>query len=72
MTADRQQEVIGPLHGLPISIKDSYGIKGYDNTIGMSRWLNKPFKEDSVVVQVLRLQGAIPFMKTNSPQTMYR
>jgi hypothetical protein len=27
----------GPLHGLPISVKDCVDVKGYDTTVGMYR-----------------------------------
>ena len=32
--------------------------------------MGRPFDEDCVLVKVLRHQGAIPFVKTNVPQTM--
>lgn len=31
-----------------------------------------PAECDSVVVQVLKLQGAVPFVHTNIPQSMFR
>lgn len=31
-----------------------------------------PAECDSVVVQVLKLQGAVPFVHTNVPQSMFR
>lgn len=65
-----QRQHRGPLHGLPISIKDCIAIKGYDSTVGCSKWIHQPFVEDSVLIQVLKKQGAVPFVKTNIPQTM--
>ena len=44
--------------------------QGYDSTIGLAAFVGKPFSETSALVQVLRHQGAIPFVKTNVPQTM--
>lgn len=32
---ERTGETIGPLHGLPVSIKDRFDIEGYDTTVGM-------------------------------------
>lgn len=46
--------------------------QGHDSTLGFIKNLNKPAAEDSVVVQVLRRQGAIPFVKTNVPQSLIR
>ncbi|KAM9324610.1 fatty-acid amide hydrolase 1 [Gastrophryne carolinensis] len=60
----------GPLYGVPISLKDNFNYKGHDSTLGLVRNLERPAEEDCVVVQVLKLQGAIPFLKTNVPQSM--
>ncbi|NXC69870.1 FAAH1 hydrolase, partial [Anhinga anhinga] len=61
---------LGLLYGVPVSIKDSINCQGHDSTLGFIKNLNKPVAEDSVVVQVLRRQGAIPFVKTNVPQSL--
>ena len=34
------------------------------------RFVNKPLKEDGVMVKAMREQGGIPFCLTNVPQTM--
>ncbi|NWW93830.1 FAAH1 hydrolase, partial [Rhynochetos jubatus] len=61
---------LGLLYGVPVSIKDNINCQGHDSTLGFVKNLNKPAAEDSVVVQVLRKQGAIPFVKTNVPQSL--
>ncbi|KAI0258705.1 amidase signature enzyme [Gloeopeniophorella convolvens] len=60
----------GPLHGVPMSIKDQFHIAGVDNTIGFTQWAHKPAKDDAVVVTAVRAAGAIPIVKTNVPQTL--
>ncbi len=30
----KHQDTVGPLHGLPVSVKDVFNVKGYDTTIG--------------------------------------
>uniref|UniRef100_A0A8C6XFV6 Fatty-acid amide hydrolase 1 n=1 Tax=Naja naja TaxID=35670 RepID=A0A8C6XFV6_NAJNA len=60
----------GLLYGVPISIKDSINCKGYDTTLGFVKRLFQPAAEDAVIVQVLKHQGAIPFVKTNIPQSL--
>ncbi|NXX77028.1 FAAH1 hydrolase, partial [Urocolius indicus] len=60
----------GLLYGVPVSIKDSINCQGHDSTLGFVKNLNKPVAEDSVLVQVLRRQGAIPFVKTNVPLSL--
>ncbi|XP_049479452.1 fatty-acid amide hydrolase 1-like [Panthera uncia] len=61
----------GLLYGVPVSLKDPYDCKGHDSTCGLTQFLEKPAAKDGVIVQVLKAQGAIPFVKTNIPQTMY-
>nr|XP_056700762.1 fatty-acid amide hydrolase 1-like [Euleptes europaea] len=60
----------GLLYGVPISLKDSIDCKSHDSTLGLVKRLHKPATADAVVVQVLKQQGAIPFVKTNVPQSL--
>ncbi|KAM6217031.1 vitamin D3 hydroxylase-associated protein-like [Rhynchocyon petersi] len=60
----------GPLYGVPITLKDNYDCMGHDSTCGISQFLEKPAAEDGVIVKVLKAQGAIPFIKSNIPQTL--
>ncbi|KFQ34356.1 Vitamin D3 hydroxylase-associated protein, partial [Mesitornis unicolor] len=66
----KQQKEKGLLYGIPISIKDHINCKGHVSSGGMVKFLGQVKEEDSVIVQVLKSQGAIPFVKTNIPQTM--
>ncbi|THX86001.1 amidase [Aureobasidium pullulans] len=59
-----------PLHGLPISLKDSFNIPGLDSTIGMTYFANKPATEYSALPKLLLDLGAVLYCKTNVPQTM--
>ncbi|KAL7891123.1 hypothetical protein AOLI_G00005990 [Acnodon oligacanthus] len=58
----------GLLYGVPMSVKDNIAYKGHDTTCGVLCKLDDPAVMDSVVVTVLKRQGAIPFIKTNVPQ----
>ncbi|XP_053433364.1 fatty-acid amide hydrolase 1-like isoform X1 [Nycticebus coucang] len=60
----------GLLYGVPISLKDTYDCKGHDSTCGLAQFLEKPAAKDGVIVQLFKAQGAIPFVKTNIPQTL--
>lgn len=51
-------------------MKDQYNIKGVDSSIGFTAEYNKPATEDCEIVKILKAEGAIPFCKTNVPQTM--
>ncbi|XP_062995474.1 fatty-acid amide hydrolase 1-like [Elgaria multicarinata webbii] len=66
----KNQEKKGLLYGVPVSIKDSIECKSHDSTLGLVKYLNQPAAADAVVVQVLKHQGAIPFAKTNVPQSL--
>ncbi|KIL69168.1 hypothetical protein M378DRAFT_184407 [Amanita muscaria Koide BX008] len=61
----------GPLHGVPVSIKDQYDIAGVDTSLGFSQWTNKPAKENCSLADQFITAGAVPFVKTNVPQTMF-
>lgn len=66
----RTGTVLGPLHGLPIALKDSINVAGVDSTIGMTGYAFQPEKENSVVVDILLSLGAVVYVKTNVPQSM--
>ncbi|KAG8982635.1 hypothetical protein FRB93_007949 [Tulasnella sp. JGI-2019a] len=67
---ERTGTIKGPLHGVPISFKDLYRIKGYDYSVGFTAYCGKPSEEDGELVSQVRAAGGIPFVKTNVPQTM--
>ncbi|ODM90213.1 Fatty-acid amide hydrolase 1 [Orchesella cincta] len=68
---DGLDEVQGPLHGLPIAVKEDHDIKGMDTTMCNAKLLFKPQKEHAVIVKILLKMGAVPFCKTNLPQSMF-
>ena len=61
---------VGPLHGLPISIKDNFKVKGKDSTLGFVSWVDQPETSNSVLVDILRSLGAVLYVKTNVPTAM--
>ncbi|KAG9314078.1 amidase signature domain-containing protein [Chiua virens] len=64
-------QVVGPLHGLPVSIKDHIKVKGLDTSTGYIAWAYKTVAEnDALVVNILRKAGAIMYVKTQNPQTL--
>ncbi|KAJ6110760.1 Amidase [Penicillium sp. IBT 16267x] len=65
-----QGKLAGPLHGLPISIKDNFHYKGRDATIGMVSFIDDVSTENSALVDILLDLGAVLYVKTNVPQTM--
>jgi fatty acid amide hydrolase len=71
--ADQKQkhgESLGPLHGVPITIKDQFHVKGLPTTFGVARLKNQIADKDGPMVAALRGAGAIILGKTNVPQTL--
>jgi amidase len=60
-------EVNGPLHGVPMTIKDSFQTKGMRTTSGAPELSDFIPEEDAWPVARLREAGAIIFGKTNAP-----
>uniref|UniRef100_A0A3P8NQG3 Amidase domain-containing protein n=1 Tax=Astatotilapia calliptera TaxID=8154 RepID=A0A3P8NQG3_ASTCA len=60
----------GLLYGVPVSIKENITFKNHDCSCGVVINLDQPAEKDSVLVQVLKKQGAIPFVRTNLPQAL--
>ncbi|KAF8560058.1 amidase [Imleria badia] len=64
-------QVVGPLHGVPVSIKDHIKVKGLDTSTGYIAWATKKEADsDALVVDILRKSGAIIYVKTQNPQTL--
>jgi len=61
---------LGPLHGLPVTIKDNIDVRGTDSTLGLRSRLYQPAESDALVVAELRAAGAIILGKTNVPQLL--
>jgi amidase len=60
-------ELLGPLHGIPMTIKESYNLAGTPTTWGNPDWKGNVAVEDAVAVRKLKDAGAVVFGKTNVP-----
>ncbi|TVY85118.1 putative amidase [Lachnellula suecica] len=58
----------GPLHGLPISVKEHICLAGTPSTSGFIAWADNMSDSDALIIQVLRKAGAIFHVKTTNPQ----
>ncbi|KAG5967903.1 hypothetical protein E4U57_007982 [Claviceps arundinis] len=67
---DGSIDLKGPLAGIPISLKDTIDVKGYDSSVGLSINVRKPKLEDGATVKLLKELGAVPYVKTNVPITL--
>jgi Asp-tRNA(Asn)/Glu-tRNA(Gln) amidotransferase A subunit family amidase len=59
---------LGPLHGVPVSIKSSFEVAGWRAECGSALRRNYVASEDAVIVKRLRDAGAIPVGSTNVPE----
>ncbi len=66
-TAVARGEDWGPLHGVPVTIKDSFATAGLRTTSGYPPLANYIPPEDATVVARLKAAGAIVLGKTNLP-----
>jgi len=60
-------EVWGPLHGVPMTIKDSYDVVGMPSTWGIPQHKNNYPPKNAIVVDRFLKAGAVLFGKTNVP-----
>ncbi|KAM5354435.1 hypothetical protein ACJ41O_001084 [Fusarium nematophilum] len=68
----REGKPMGPFHGLPISLKDMWMVKGEAATLGFVAYLPKPVaEENSPIVDILLEAGAVFYCKTNVPQGLF-
>jgi aspartyl-tRNA(Asn)/glutamyl-tRNA(Gln) amidotransferase subunit A len=66
--AVQKGEPLGPLHGIPISVKDLELTKGLTTTLGSVVFRDRVPEVDSVVVERVKQAGAIILGKTNTPE----
>jgi amidase len=60
----------GPLHGLPISVKEHIELMNTPATSGFIAWADQISSSDALVVKVLREAGAVFHVKTTNPQSL--
>ncbi|KAL4810834.1 amidase signature domain-containing protein [Aspergillus unguis] len=70
---------LGPLHGVPLSLKDQFHVRGVDTTMGYVGWIGKFQGLDndprhrvfeSELVRELRALGAVLYCKTSVPASL--
>ena len=70
---------VGSLHGVPVSLKDQFHVRGVETTMGYVGWIGtfegargtgKERVFESEMVRELRAAGAVLFCKTSVPHTL--
>ena len=65
-----RDEVWGPIHGLPMTVKDSYDVAGLPTTWGVPELRDNVPATNAVAVERLLAAGAVIFGKTNIPYNL--
>ncbi|CAL5869433.1 uncharacterized protein PFLUO_LOCUS3662 [Penicillium psychrofluorescens] len=63
-------KLVGPLHGVPISVKEHVGLKNRTCNTGYVSWIDKVTSEDALLLQLLANAGGIFHVRTNQPQSL--
>ena len=66
----QHKKPIGPLHGLPISVKEHIGMKGLDLNAGFVAWVGRLSPDDALILKLLRNAGCVFYVRTTQPQTL--
>ncbi|MFT6855686.1 MAG: amidase [Cyclobacteriaceae bacterium] len=64
----KRKQIKGPLHGVPMTLKDSFEAEGVISTGGTLGRLDYVGKKDATVLARMRANGAILIGKTNTPE----
>jgi fatty acid amide hydrolase len=63
-------EPLGPLHGVPVTIKEQYRVAGTQTTLGATNQIGNVYHDEGPLVTKLRQAGDIILGKTNIIQTL--
>lgn len=61
---------VGPLHGLPISVKEHIGMKDLGLNAGFVSWWDHKAKENAHVLNILWDAGCVFYARSTQPQTL--
>ena len=61
---------VGPLHGLPISVKEHIAMKGLDLNAGFVSWVGNVAPDDGLILKLLWNAGCVFHARTTEPQTL--
>jgi len=70
--AVRAGESTGPLHGVPVTLKENIDLAGHPTTLGSVALAQADAVSDEPIVERLKAAGAIPLARTNLPDMAMR
>jgi len=63
-------EIVGPLHGVPFTVKECFHVEGLDSSMGLTHRVDQAQTETGILVRRLEAAGGVLLGKTNVPQMM--
>ncbi|ERS96176.1 amidase [Sporothrix schenckii 1099-18] len=60
---------LGPLHGLPVSLKEQIAVSGHATHAAFVAWIDNETQRDAHLTASLKAMGAIVFSRTAQPQS---
>ncbi|KAK8867470.1 acetamidase [Apiospora arundinis] len=66
----KHKKPIGPLHGVPISVKEHVAMEGLDLNAGFVSWVGRVADKHALLLQILWNAGAVFYVRTTQPQTL--
>jgi amidase len=67
---DRSRGPAGPLHGVPMTVKESFDVAGLATTWGLAAMRDNVVSSNALAVERLQAAGAVVFGKTNVPRLL--
>ena len=65
-------DALGPLHGVPLSLKDSFALRGVRTTFGSKLFATSVAAEDAPLVERIKHAGAVILGKTTMPEFAWK
>ncbi|EMC94858.1 hypothetical protein BAUCODRAFT_74044 [Baudoinia panamericana UAMH 10762] len=66
----KHRQTIGPLHGLPISVKEHVEMAGLDINAGFAAWVGNVATSDALILKLLWNAGCVFYARTTEPQAL--
>ena len=69
---ETHKKPMGPLHGLPISVKDNICMKSRPCDCGFAVWADEVPQDDAYILKILWSAGSVFYARTTLPQLIVR